>query len=260
MKATFTRQELLAALLFASTDESRFVLNGLCVTYRPGRKPIVTSTDGRRLCVIESAAEQVTGQGSGNERQIILSAAFVKPICALNKVLDGSKGKIFPLITFENKPGSIRLFAAILRDEVHLEAESGAIIEGNYPDWKQVVPPKRAERQPVSQLGMNAEYVGDFAKAAKIFERDMPQVQMSLVGKDSAIEIAIPGVPNFYGLFMPVRADDNTEFQPEFLGIVEGLPKPQPEPEPEKDEDEAPHITIGPEEASAALRKMSRKN
>lgn len=226
MKVTFTRQELMAALLFASTDESRFVLNGLCITYRPGRQPILVSTDGRRLCVIESAAEQESKSVVGKEeRQIILSASFVKPICSLNKTLDGSEGKIFPLITFENKSGSSQLFAAILRNEVHLEAESGAIIEGNYPDWKAVVPSKRAERQPVSQLGMNAEYVGDFAKAAKIFDRDMPQVQMSLVGKDSAIEIAIPGVPNFYGLFMPVKADDNMEFQPEFLGIVEGLPK-----------------------------------
>lgn len=221
----------MAALLFASTDESRFVLNGLCITYRPGRKPIAVSTDGRRLCVIESIAEQAPESVTGkDERQIIINAAFVKPICALNKTLDRSEGKIFPLITFENKAGSSRLFAAILRDEVHIEAESGAIIEGNYPNWKDVVPSKRAERQPVSKLGMNAKYVGDFAKASKIFERDIPQVQMSLVGKDSAIEIVIPGVPNFYGLFMPVKTDDSTEFQPEFLGIVEGMPKPTLEP------------------------------
>lgn len=239
MKVTFSRQELLAALLFASTDETRFVITGLCVNYRPNRKPTMVATDGRRLCVIEAQFEQEQDDTPDGERSIILSGGFVKTVCALNKALDTSEGKLFPLITFSNDPGSSRVTVQTLTEQVFLDAHSGAIIEGVYPDWQKCVPSRRQPREPVAQLGMNAAYVGDFAKAAKLFNRDLPQIQMALVGKDQVIEIVIPGVPNFYGLFMPVKADDSTEFQPEFLGIVEGLPKPEPKPEPEPETVEA---------------------
>ncbi len=234
MKITFTRQELLAAMLFASSDDSRYILNGVCLKYRPGKKPIAIATDGRRLCVIESMAEQEDApESNATECEIVLSSSFLKPVCALNKALDSSEGKIFSLITFENKPGSERVMVNVLMGMTWLESEKGAIIEGKFPNWQTVVPPKNQKREPVSNLGMNAGYVGDFAKAAKLFNRDLPQIQLAITGKDKVIEIAIPGVPNFYGIFMPVKADDTTEFQPEFLGIVEGLPK-KPEEENEQ--------------------------
>lgn len=59
MKIIVSRNELLAALIFSSDDETRFVLNGVCVEVSPrSLKPTLITTDGRRLAVIESQAEQ----------------------------------------------------------------------------------------------------------------------------------------------------------------------------------------------------------
>lgn len=240
MKLTFSRQELLAAIMFASNDESRYVLNGVCLKYRPDQKPIAIATDGRRLTVIESIHDQ-EADSVFQEAQIIVRSDFIKPICALNKAIGG---KLFPLITFENKPGSKRLMIHMAGGKFYLEAEDGALVEGDFPNWLAVIPPKNQKRQPISEVGMNAELVGDYAKAVKVLEANSSIVQMNLVGKEQQIEIRIPSAPNFYGLLMQCKLQEGVDYQPEFLGIVKDLPKPEEkteEPEGEnKDKDGDP--------------------
>lgn len=231
MKATITRQELLTALLFASTDESRYVLNGVCLSARRN-KPILVSTDGRRLCVIETTAEQPV-ESDGDDREIVLRGEFIRAIAALSKAVGG---KLFPWIEIQNKPGSQRVQVSIVGGKCFLESEEGALIDSDFPNWRQVVPSKRAPREPVSEIGLNTEYVGDYAKAAKILECETPIVQMALVGKESAIEVKLIGRPNFYGLVMQCKLQEGTEYQPEFLGIVRDFPKPEPATEPEEKE------------------------
>jgi hypothetical protein len=220
VKAIVTRQELVTAMLFASEDESRYVLNGVCITgVEHGKHPIITATDGRRLVVIETTAEQADTHEPG---EIVLRGEFIKAVAALSKAIGG---KLFPWVSFEIKPGSDRLFVALVGANCFLEFESGAIIDQAYPGWRNAIPSKRAIRQPVSEIGLNADFVGDFAKAAKTLECETPIVQMSLVGKDSAIEVKLIGRPNFYGLVMQTRLEEGTEYQPEFLGITKDLPK-----------------------------------
>lgn len=228
MKITFSRQELAAALLFTSNDDSRMVLNSLCLTYRPGESPIAVSTDGRRLCVINAAFPQEPEAVEGAESfELVLASDFVKPVCAIAKALGG---KLFPLITIEHKPGSKRVVVSLMGGKTFLECEEGAIVEGKYPNWKAVVPSKRAVRAPVSELALNSDFVGDYGKLVKIFDAPSPVVNMNLVGKDSQIEIRLPSVPNFYGLVMPCKIEQEGEdYQPEFLGIVKDLPKDEPE-------------------------------
>lgn len=223
MKLTFSRQELLAAMLFTSEDESRYVLNGVCLKYRPDAKPIAIATDGRRLTVIESNQEQEHNSESG-ESEIVLRSDFLKPLCALNKAIGG---KLFPLITIETKRGSKRLMIHMAGGKFYLEAEDGALIEGQFPNWMVCIPPKNQKRQPIAEVGMNAELVGDYAKAVKLLEATSSIVQMNLVGKEQQIEIRIPAVPNFYGLLMQCKLQEGVDYQPEFLGIVKDLPKPE---------------------------------
>jgi hypothetical protein len=49
---------------------------------------------------------------------------------------------------------------------------------------------------------------------------------MNLVGKEQQIEIRIPAVPNFYGLLMQCKLQEGIDYQPEFVRIIESLPKP----------------------------------
>lgn len=221
MKITVSRQELLAALVFASQDDSRYVLCGVNIEATPGSKPIMVTTDGRRLVVIETQAEQEEDLEEGHS--LLLRADFVKAVCALSKAVGA---KLFPWVTFDNKPGSKQITVAFVGGGCTLWSEGGALIEGEYPKWRQVVPPKNMVREPVNNLGLNAAFLGDFAKAAKIMGLDISIVQMHLVGQDKAVEVKIGSLENVYGIVMPCKPEENTEFQPEFLKIVEQLPAP----------------------------------
>lgn len=220
----------MAASLFASTDESRFILNGIQIEVTPGKKPTIITTDGRRLCVIETLAEQA--EEFASEHTFILRSDFAKPLCSLSKAIGG---KLFPWIAISNKSGSEEVTAEIVGGDCFLDVHKNALVEGVYPNWRQTIPKRsKKERTPITDLGINSEFVGDFAKAAKMLESKTAVVQMSLTGEGHAIEVKLAGVSNFYGLIMPCRADESVDYQPEFLQITKQIEQPEPE--------ETPHI------------------
>jgi len=224
MKIIITRQELKAALIFASTDESRMTLNGVRIEVTPEREtPMLVACDGRRLVAIESAAVQ--SEVATEDHAITLDPEFANIIVHLSKACGG---KISSWIELENNPGSKRLVATVYGKDVYLDVHAGALIEGTYPDWRKVIPSKSKQREPISDIGLNAELVGDFAKAAKVMEC-LPVVQMNLVGKEQCVEVRLTACAQFYGLVMQCKLDDSIEYQPEFLKIVEGFQK-QEEP------------------------------
>lgn len=238
MKIIVSRQELQAALLFASTDETRYVITGVNVEVKSGAKPLLVATDGRRLVAIETVAEQAAEELFDHEHALLLRPDFVKPIVALSKAFGG---KLYPWICFESDPGSKRVHVSLVGGHVFLEAEQDALIEGEFPNWRAAVPAKNRKREPITDIGLNAEYVGDFAKAAKALGAESPLIQMNLVGKEAQVEVKLMGLPNFYGLVMQCGLQNGVEYQPEFLKIVEQFAEetPDAEPEPEPDPQEA---------------------
>lgn len=250
MKLTVTRQELAAALLFASTDESRFVLNGVLIECRDSAiaKPTLVATDGRRLAVIETIADQ--DEGEREDRSLLFKAEFLKPLVALSKALGGKNN---PWIRIENRAGSKQVQIEFVGSSCLVTVEDGALIEGEFPEWRQIVPSKKAEREPIHNLGINAESIGDFAKAAKLMESENPIIQMHLVGKEKAIEVRICSLPTFYGIIMPCKPDESMEYQPEFLQVSKIFPVPPPEAPEEKpidvesktEPEDPPHIKQG---------------
>lgn len=240
MKIIVSRHELRAALLFASNDESRLVLNSVLLEAFPGKKPLLVSTDGRRLAVIETEAEQAETPNTAG--QILLRSDFLKPICALSQAV-GSK--LFAWIAFEANGGSERVSVEFIGTKTFLEVETNAMVEAEYPDWRKVLPPKRAkERAGITELGINAEIMADFARAGKLLGADPPLLAMNLAPRSEAIEVRITAKPNFCGILMQADVHVDAEFQPEFTAIVKDLAPPkEPEKAPEP-EDKVPSITI----------------
>ena len=237
MKVILSRQELLTALLFASKDDSRFTLCSVCVEVSPrSNKPNIITTDGRRLSVIQSQAEQPEDFNNGEASQMLLTSEFVKAVCALSKALGG---KLFPWIQFATTAGSSQVFVELIGGDCSLNTASGALVEGAFPNWRACVPSKKLERTQITDLGINAEFVGDFAKAAKIFDLN-PVIQINLIAKESALEVKLAGASYFYGLIMPCKPNEDENYQPEFLGIVENLPikvEPAKETKPEGEQE-----------------------
>lgn len=119
-----------------STDETRYILNGVYFNFKDGKLSLV-ATDGRRLALISKEMDvPATSAGA-----IILPA---KTVSELTRLLDkGEKVKInfndrraaFQIATDKDTSGLI--------DHVYLYSK---VVEGNYPNYQQVIPKETHQR------------------------------------------------------------------------------------------------------------------
>lgn len=121
-----------------STDENRYILNGVYFNFSED-KLILVATDGRRLAHISQDLEvSETNMGS-----LILPA---KTVAELQRLLgQGEQVKI----TFNDRQVAFEIGiseeseAAGLTDHIYLVSK---IVEGNYPNYKQVIPKETEHR------------------------------------------------------------------------------------------------------------------
>lgn len=133
----------------ASTDETRFVLNGVLLNFADGKVAVV-ATDGRRLAVVQQELEVP----SKEEGDMILPA---KLVAELVHIL-GEKGtlKIYrrdKQILFE-----IGVYAQDKQELVEIGTVKiiSKLIEGQYPNYKQVIPAHSEERVTLEREGLLA--------------------------------------------------------------------------------------------------------
>lgn len=201
--------------MFASDDDARFVLCGIKVEVKKHKQPVLIATDGRRLVVIESTADLDNLPDESGE--FVLRADFIKPICQLSKA---SGGKLFPLIRMELKKGSKRVNVELLGCKLFVQADDNALVEGKFPEWRQVIPAKGTEIKPVQDIGVNAEHVGEFTKAAKLLGSDEPLISMGFTSQDGVIQVRVSTLSNLYAAIMPCkRSEQPTNYQPSFLNL-----------------------------------------
>jgi DNA polymerase III subunit beta len=114
-----------------STDESRYVLNGIFISLKDHKMTMV-ATDGRRLALVDEEVD-VTEKSQG---EFILPA---KAVTELNRLLQ-EKGEVEVRYT-ENQA------AFALKDEKGFSVLIiSKLIEGNYPNYRQVIPSEVKER------------------------------------------------------------------------------------------------------------------
>ena len=119
-----------------STDETRFILNGVYFNFNDGKLSLV-ATDGRRLALMSKEME-VPAESAGN---IILPA---KTVGELLRMLDkGEKLKV----SFNDRRAAFQINvdkdSAGFVDSVYLYSK---IVEGNYPNYNQVIPKETHQR------------------------------------------------------------------------------------------------------------------
>ncbi|MDE3099168.1 MAG: DNA polymerase III subunit beta [Verrucomicrobiota bacterium] len=139
-KVTLQQENVKAMLgktVFAvSTDESRYVLNGIFVSLKDNKMTMV-ATDGRRLALVDEEVD-IAEKSSG---EFIIPA---KAVTELNRLLQ-DKGEIE--IKFGENQASFSLkdekdFSILLITK---------LIEGNYPNYRQVIPAETKERIPLGR-------------------------------------------------------------------------------------------------------------
>jgi DNA polymerase-3 subunit beta len=134
-------QETVAGMLkktsfSVSTDESRYVLNGIFFSLKEHKLTMV-ATDGRRLALVDEEVD-VSEKSQGE---------FIVPAKAVNELTRLLQSK-----------GEVEIKYAENQAAFTLKDEKGAfiliitkLIEGNYPNYRQVIPSETKERIPLGR-------------------------------------------------------------------------------------------------------------
>lgn len=114
-----------------STDETRYVLNGIFTSFRDGKMTLV-ATDGRRLAMVDSDLEFP----ASHETDVIIPS---KAVQELQRLL-GDSGDL--VLKLNDNQISFAIGDTLLCSK---------LIDGNYPNYRQVIPGDSNERVVISR-------------------------------------------------------------------------------------------------------------
>jgi DNA polymerase-3 subunit beta len=117
-----------------STDETRYVLNGIFTSFREGKMTLV-ATDGRRLAMVENDLEFP----ASHETDVIIPTKAVQELMRLL----GDSGDV--IVRLSDSQVSFSVGDTLLVSK---------LIEGNYPNYRQVIPGDSTERVPLNRESM----------------------------------------------------------------------------------------------------------
>lgn len=147
-----------------SSDETRYVLNGIYTSFRDGKMTLV-ATDGRRLAMAESDLEFP----ASHETDVIIPT---KAVQELQRLL-GTEGEL-----------SLRLSDNQVSISVGDTLLVSKLIEGNYPNYRQVIPSDANER-----VELPREALLDTVRRVSLLASDKSS-SVKLVFADNKVEIS----------------------------------------------------------------------
>jgi DNA polymerase-3 subunit beta len=190
MQATINFRALNALCLAASTEETRYYLNGVKLEIDPDETRYIV-TDGHRLV----AHREVLG--ADYERNTLLGE-FIIPMATCKALkLKASSGSMGCLTQIDGR---------LLFQHAHLGEHVCKPIDGSFPDWRRVVP-----RSVDGKLAhFNPSYLVDFDKIAALLNgarSDRDRTELAHNGQGPAL-VTFPGAlaETTFGVIMPLRA------------------------------------------------------
>jgi DNA polymerase-3 subunit beta len=160
--------ELIRKTLFAVGDnDARYILNGLLVTLLAGEKKTtlrLVGTDGHRLALAEQDLPASGGKDAQKEIKAIIpkKAAF-----EMRRLLEEGDGE--PLIGFTKNQMIFRKSGLLL---------TSRLMEGNYPNYQQVVPKEKEQDKKISVA--RAEFEGALRRVAVLSRDKTNAVKLTL--------------------------------------------------------------------------------
>ena len=147
-----------------STDESRYVLNGIFISLKEGKMTFV-ATDGRRLALVDEEVD-ISEKSAG---EFIVPA---KAVNELNRLLQ-DKGEV------ELKFGENQASFALKNENGFSVLLITKLIEGNYPNYRQVIPGEAKER-----IGVGREELVQALRRAEIMTSEKANSVKLAFGKN----------------------------------------------------------------------------
>jgi hypothetical protein len=182
--AEFSIKADYAALIapFMSTDETRWYLNGFHVQRHPSGGALIIGTDGRSLGVFHDQFGEVKAPAIIRLHKTTLAACAED--CTL--VLTGDRAGVYQMWNRETGEGIL------------VAGQDQAVIDGDFPDWRQLIPPMPAEPKPVtfsfSELKKfeKVRQIGSKIAALRIFAREPDRPAIVLTARDDFVGLILP--------------------------------------------------------------------
>lgn len=215
-----------AAHIFASTEETRYYLNGVYVEPHPKGGVTMTATDGHRLACIYD-------RDGSTDRPLILT--FDKKDLAKLKPSPSTENHELVTSGSEMTHGKFRIDLNTEKGEAK-SCFFASEIDGTFPAYKKVIAHFKTDRKPCGEVGFNAKYLGDFGTAATMigcalgFGARSPGIGMAIGDDDKSPALITFGpAGTAFGLIMALRTEHLAT--PPAWYIPEPTPEPTPEPE-----------------------------
>ena len=188
-----TPNQLEAVSLAMSTEETRYYLCGVCVeTYKNGQVGII-ATDGHRMHSFNAIKDEQPVSS------FILSANDVEKLIKMAKMEAKQIAKLLrDKVTINLQADK----ASIMCDETQLFNCDIKPIDGNFPDWRRILPSGKVQANAIS---FNGAYLADFGKAAKLLGSSCQQFTITNTGAQNPALITLPYDAGFLGVLMPMR-------------------------------------------------------
>lgn len=189
MEFDITVNELKAFEIIAkSADAPRYYLRGISVEYLPeAQKLALVATDGHRLLfkVFDPSHSNIVPDDFSHFQN------FIIPVETIKQAIAGMRGT-----------DSVRISVNVNADNViehHMQNVHFRPIDGNFPDWKRVIP--SGINNEIGQY--DPKYIGEFGRIAKLIGKKSGKIHIYHNGQDAA-HIAL-GIPDYFGVLMPLR-------------------------------------------------------
>lgn len=179
--------------MFASNDACRYVICGVHIEITKD-KVLVVATDGRRLFVM-NATEEVS---------FIVHPEKDLSFIIANDLIAGMPKPEGKTLTLEYGEYRSKLTVNLcgVREVSH------PAIEGNYPDWRRVVP--NGNPVPMERMCLHPGLMDSFTKASSAlsFKSGGVVIQQHTNNLGPLMIFPASTVANWFGVLMPIRSDD----------------------------------------------------
>lgn len=205
-------KRILGALVqFAATERSRYALHGVRFDRTRSGEARVVATDGKRLAVVKpvEVKRYVAEGGDTLGSPVIVERDAVEVGAKLGGRLrwkDADK-RVVCVREDTNPNGSVTFVTP--DGDAALKAET---VEGNFPDFDQVIPERNAEGATV--IGLDARYLRDLCDLvlAHPWGDDNPIIRFTIQGPGDAVRADVkvegPGGAETVAVIMPAMLKD----------------------------------------------------
>jgi hypothetical protein len=197
---TILARELKAAALFASTDECRYIMNGVCVEVWPDGRVLLIGTDGRTLAFVKATLRVADIEGLPE----LPSGECVKLIIP-SKMIADVRGNGCRAIYMRFTCDGATVPDVSMREEFSDITKTAKAVDGTYPNVRAVV--QQPQEKGVRSVFLAPKLLSKFAKAIDMLaggKNDGMIISPSGTELDSAI-ITSDSSSCFYGVLMPLR-------------------------------------------------------